>query len=49
MKYVGSQEREFPRYGVFKPGEAVDYDENLLKTGFFDEIKTKSSQKAGEK
>lgn len=49
MKYIGNEVREFPRFGVFKPGDEVDYNENLLKTGLFEEIKTKPSQKEGEK
>jgi hypothetical protein len=46
MKYVGEEERFFPNYGVFKPGDEVEFNETLLSTGFFVELKNK--KKAGE-
>lgn len=44
--YTGEEERIFPQYGVFKPGDETDFNESLLKTGLFVEKKTK---KDGEK
>lgn len=52
IKYIGKQPREFPRHGIFKPGVEVDYNENLFKTGHFEEIEvkvTKYIKKEGEK
>lgn len=45
MKYIGEEEREFPQHGVFKPGEVVDFNKSLHSTGFFDEVKTRKSNK----
>lgn len=47
MKYIGDEERIFPQLGVFKPGDEVDFNEELLLTGLFIEKKTKS-EKEGE-
>lgn len=41
MKYIGEEERIFPQYGVFKPGDEVEYNETLLSTGLFLEIDKK--------
>jgi hypothetical protein len=46
MKYIGEEEREVPQYGVFKPGDVVDFDENLHKTGLFSVV---NSKKEGDK
>ncbi len=41
MKYIGEEEREVPQYGVYKPGDVVEYDESLHNTGLFRVIKKK--------
>lgn len=46
MKYIGEEERIFPRYGVFKPGDEVESDETLLSTGFF--VGLENKEEAGE-
>lgn len=48
MIYIGEEERIVPRHGVFKPGDEVDFDEELHSTGLFDEKKVKSGKKDGE-
>jgi hypothetical protein len=47
MKYIGEEERIFPNYGVYKPGDEVESDETLLSTGLFVEVKEKL-EKVGE-
>jgi hypothetical protein len=47
MKYIGEEEREIPQFGVFKPGDEVDFDESLHNTGLFDVIEKK--KKEGDK
>lgn len=44
MIYIGEEERIFPQYGVFKPGEEADYDETLHSTGLFDDKKAKKEK-----
>jgi hypothetical protein len=46
MKYIGEEPREIPQYGVFKPGDEVEYNETLFNTGLFDVI---SKKKEGDK
>jgi hypothetical protein len=46
MKYIGEEERIFPNYGVYKPGDEVESDETLLSTGLF--VKSTNDEKAGE-
>lgn len=41
MKYIGEEEREVPQYGVYKPGDVVDYEESLHDTGLFRVIKNR--------
>jgi hypothetical protein len=48
MEYTGENEREFPRFGVFKPGDEVEYDETLFNTGLFRVIKEKKKDKEGD-
>jgi hypothetical protein len=38
LVYIGEDEKEIPQYGVYKPGDQVDFDETLLSTGLFSEI-----------
>lgn len=45
LKYIGEEERNFPRFGVFKPGDLVEFNETLLSTGFFVEIDKKDGEK----
>jgi hypothetical protein len=45
MKYMAEDEREIAQFGVFKPGDVVDYDEKLHKTGLFNVIKKKEGDK----
>ena len=40
MKFIGDCEREFPGFGVFKPGDVIEFDETLFATGFFEDVKT---------
>lgn len=47
IKYTGEEERIFPNYGVFKPGDEVESNETLLSTGLFVEVK-KNLKKDGE-
>jgi hypothetical protein len=47
MEYIGEDERIFPGFGQFKPGDEVDHDEILLSTGLF-RMKTKKEQKDGD-
>jgi hypothetical protein len=35
IKYIGEEERIFPQYGQFKPGDEVEFNETLLSTGLF--------------
>jgi hypothetical protein len=47
LVYKGENEKEIPRFGVFKPGDEVDFDESLLSTGLFSE-KKKNERKDGD-
>lgn len=47
MKYKANEERIVPKYGVFKPGDVVDYDKSLYDTGLFTADK-KTQKKDGE-
>jgi hypothetical protein len=47
MKYIGDEERIVPQYGVFKPGDVVDYDESLHSTGLFS-VNKQPQKKDGE-
>lgn len=47
MTYKHQEKREIPGYGVFKPGDTVEYDEILFKSGLFDKKDTK--KKTGDK
>jgi hypothetical protein len=49
MKYSGEEEREIPRYGVFKPGDVVEYNESLHGTGLFRVGSKKNDKKDGDK
>lgn len=35
IEYIGKEERIFPGFGLFTPGDEVDHDESLLSTGLF--------------
>lgn len=35
LVYIGEDEREIPQFGVYKPGDVVDFNETLLSTGLF--------------
>lgn len=48
MKYIGDEEREIPQYGVYKPGDEVEFNKTLLSTGLFREMKNSKTEKAGE-
>lgn len=48
MKYIGHEEREVPGFGVYNPGDVVDFDETLRATGLFDVIEQKSKKKDGD-
>jgi hypothetical protein len=41
LLYISEEERIIPQYGVYKPGDEVDYNETLLSTGLFIEKKEK--------
>jgi hypothetical protein len=47
MKYNGTEERQVPGYGLYKPGDEVEYEETLFNTGLFDSIK-ESKKKEGD-
>jgi hypothetical protein len=49
MKYIGQEEREIAQFGVFKPGDVVEYDESLHDTGLFRVVRSSKEQKEGEK
>jgi hypothetical protein len=42
--FIGEDEKEIPQFGVYKPGDEVDFDETLLSTGLFSE---KTDEKVG--
>ncbi len=49
LKYIGDEERIIPRHGVFKPGDEVAFNEELLSTGLFREkTKRKEEKEADE-
>jgi hypothetical protein len=35
LVYIGEEEREIVNFGVYKPGDEVDFNETLLSTGLF--------------
>ncbi|MFC4768741.1 hypothetical protein [Effusibacillus consociatus] len=49
MTFIGDEEREIPGYGVFKPGDVVDFNKSLHESGLFDVIEKKSKEKDGDK
>ncbi|MDQ0414234.1 hypothetical protein [Mesobacillus stamsii] len=44
LVYIGKDERIIPNYGVFKPGDEVEFNVILLSTGLFRE----KNKKGGE-
>lgn len=40
MKFIGDEEKWIPGYGIFKPGDSVEYNENLFSTGYFEKIES---------
>lgn len=48
MTYTGDEEREVPGFGVYKPGDEVDFNETLIATGLFVVIEPKLKKKEGE-
>lgn len=46
MEYIGEDERVITQYGLFKPGDVVDYDKSLHSTGFF---RVEDKKKDGDK
>jgi hypothetical protein len=48
MKYIGQEEREIVQYGVYKPGDVVEYNEVLLQTGLFRIVRSTKDQKEGD-
>jgi hypothetical protein len=36
LVYIGEVEKEIVGFGVFKPGDEVDFDETLFATGLFE-------------
>jgi hypothetical protein len=49
MKYIGEEEREIPQYGIFKPGDEVEYDKTIHDTGLFSIEKDNKKEKEGDK
>lgn len=33
--YIGETEKEIPNYGLFKPGDEVEFNQTLFETGLF--------------
>lgn len=48
ITYIGDEPREIPGYGVYKPGDELEYNETLHDTGLFRVIEKKSARKEGE-
>jgi hypothetical protein len=46
LKYKGEEPREFPQFGLYKPGDVVEYSEALKRTGLFSVIKSKKEGEA---
>jgi hypothetical protein len=44
LKYIGDIEKEIVGFGIFKPGDEVDYNETLYATGLFSK---KENEKVG--
>lgn len=44
MKYTGKEEREIAKFGVYKPGDVVNFNESLLQTGLFTVEKKKNEE-----
>jgi hypothetical protein len=40
MKCIASEPREVPGFGVFEPGQVVDYDETLFASGIFEKVES---------
>jgi hypothetical protein len=36
MKYIGEVEKEIVGFGVYKPGEVVEFNSTLFETGLFE-------------
>jgi hypothetical protein len=41
LKFKGEEPREFPQFGLYKPGDVVEYSETLKQTGLFTVVKSK--------
>jgi hypothetical protein len=44
LVYIGEVEKEIPQFGVYKPGDEVEFNETLLSTGLFSQ---KDDEKVG--
>lgn len=40
MKFNGDEEKWIPGFGVFIPGQQVEFDSNLFLTGYFEKIES---------
>ncbi len=38
MKCIAEQPREVPGFGIFEPGQVVDFDPVLFSTGIFERV-----------
>jgi hypothetical protein len=48
MEYVGDEPRVVPQFGLYQPGDVVNFDETLYNTGLFRVKENKQDKKDGE-
>jgi hypothetical protein len=46
LKFKGEESREIPQFGIYKPGDVVEYSESLKQTGLFSVVKSKKEGEA---
>ena len=49
LVFIGPEPREFPGFGIFGPGDEVDYNETLAKSNLFKPKTEEKPQKEGDK
>ncbi|MEW6424978.1 MAG: hypothetical protein AB1523_09590 [Bacillota bacterium] len=52
LKFIGDYEKFFPGFGIYKPGQSVEVDDEkakeLLSTGSFQEARQAQTKKDGD-
>lgn len=38
MKYIGEVVKEIPGFGVYKPGDEIEFNDILFSTGLFEKV-----------